>query len=218
MKVWRIDLVMRSLSLSAPEASELSRTIGLILSIPFYPPINTSHVIIDLSSNSLFYLFLDLLFFPHSVLLNQFHQRFDSIIVGDVLADNLLAVIQVYLTRQGSNVSKISIGHLSRSVHDATHNSHGHSWQMARCFRDLSSGLLQVKECSSTGWTRYELRLGVAHTASLKKRESSVTEELNAEVCLSNLLNQDSISISIGKQGPYFGSKLQSEIVRVSNR
>mmetsp|Transcript_18382 Transcript_18382/g.37225 ORF Transcript_18382/g.37225 Transcript_18382/m.37225 type:complete len:351 (-) Transcript_18382:1064-2116(-) len=84
---------------------------------------------------------------------------------------------------------------------------------MSSCLLNLSRGLLQIEEGTSARRARNEFSLGVTHTASLEEGESSVAEEIDAEVCLSHLLDQNTVSISVREQRTDFSSEFQGEFV-----
>ena len=63
-----------------------------------------------------------LLVLPHAVTLDQIHEGYDRLLVRDAFPNDLLAVIQIHLPGEGADVPEVGIGHLPRTVHDASHD------------------------------------------------------------------------------------------------
>mmetsp|Transcript_4178 Transcript_4178/g.10644 ORF Transcript_4178/g.10644 Transcript_4178/m.10644 type:complete len:210 (-) Transcript_4178:1868-2497(-) len=153
------------------------------------------------------------LFLPHSILLDQINQRINSLRIRNALPDDLLSIIQVHLARQRAHVSKVGVCHLSRPVHNASHDGHGNAGQVTRCLRDLRRRILQVEERTSARRAGDEFRLGVTHATSLQQGEASVAEEIHREVGLADLFDQYAVPVSVSEQRTDLGPELEGELV-----
>mmetsp|Transcript_29757 Transcript_29757/g.63210 ORF Transcript_29757/g.63210 Transcript_29757/m.63210 type:complete len:837 (+) Transcript_29757:104-2614(+) len=155
-----------------------------------------------------------LLLLPHSVALDQVHQRVHRLLVRDALPHDLLPVVQVHLPGQRAHVPEVGVGHLPRAVHDASHHGHGHAREVTRRLLDVRRRLLQVEQGSSARGTAHELGLGVAHSASLEEGEAGVAEEVDAEVDVgADLLDEDSVPVPVREEGADLGPELEGELV-----
>lgn len=93
--------------------------------------------------------------------LDQLNELIGGTSHGDAPPDNLLAHIQVDLARGTANIAKISISHLSRSIHNAPHHSNGYTCKDKSkcCSCNVLSGLSVQKATVNA--------LGVQRSAAL---------------------------------------------------
>ena len=151
---------------------------------------------------------------PHAIFLDKINKLIDGLCLGYVLSHNLLTVVKVDLSGQGTDVSKVGIGHLTRSVHDATHNGDGNSRQMSRGLLNLGGGLLQIEQGAAARGAGHELGLGIAHAATLQQREGRSSDKVDGEGGgFPNLLDEDTVSGTIGQQRSDLHAHLEGQLV-----
>ena len=83
-----------------------------------------------------------------------------SLFLRDVLLDTLLGFVEGDLATTSTYIAVIGIGHLTWAVHNTAHDTYLQSHHILRSSLDLSNGLLQIIERTTTAWARDILGLG----------------------------------------------------------
>ena len=171
-------------------------------------------IYIALCSNGLDLALLFVQILPHAIFLDKINKPINSLCLGDVLSYNLLSVVQIDLSGQGTDISKVGIGHLTRSVHDATHNGDGNSRQISRRLLNLGGDLLQIEQGAAARGAGHELGLGVAHAAPLQQGEGRSSDKVDGEGAgIPGLLDEDAVSGTIGQQRTDLHAHLEGQLV-----
>ena len=93
-------------------------------------------------------------FDPVSILFNKFDEMLYGLIFGYIFFYAGFTFVQTDAVASCSYVTIVGVGHLSRSVDDAAHNSYLQRFEVRCCRFDTGDGLCQVKECATATGTR----------------------------------------------------------------
>ena len=99
---------------------------------------------------------------------DEIDEAFYRLDLGDVEAHRLTPDVEVDLARRAADISEISIGHLARTVHDASHNGYLHAFKVLSAGLDEGGDFLQIKQCSTTARAGDEVGLERATTGGLQ--------------------------------------------------
>ena len=105
---------------------------------------------------------------PLVVFLDEIHKSINRFRFGDVELHRGFSDIEIHLARRSPNIAEVSIGHLTRAVDDASHDSDANSLEMSRGGLDAGRGGLKVKESSSAGGAGDIVGLEDAHPRRLE--------------------------------------------------
>ena len=104
---------------------------------------------------------------PVSVGLNELDELLYRLFFGNVLLDAFLLLVKTDFAASGTHVTLVGIGHLARSVDDATHDAYLQPLQVRRGGLDAGDGALKVVERASAAGAGNVFGLAGAQTAGL---------------------------------------------------
>mmetsp|Transcript_107325 Transcript_107325/g.256315 ORF Transcript_107325/g.256315 Transcript_107325/m.256315 type:complete len:339 (-) Transcript_107325:1314-2330(-) len=149
---------------------------------------------------------------PTPVLLDEVHQSLHGILRGDGLLHAVVLDVKIHLANAATNISKISVCHLTWPIHDAAHDGDSNTWQMARSLLDLGRRGLQVKERPAAGGAADELSLGDAHARSLEQVEGRLPQLICGELLR---IPQEAFAHTIHKKAAEVCSGFDNNIILV---
>ena len=111
-----------------------------------------------------------------AILADEFDEAVDGLLLWDILLDTLLGFIKRYLTTTCAYVTVVGIGHLTRTIHNTTHDTNLQTHEILRGSLDLGNGLLKIVERTATTRTGDIFGLGKLDSCSLKNAISKVNK------------------------------------------
>ena len=107
----------------------------------------------------------------HFIVLYQLQQALDSLFLGDVLLNTLLAAVERNLSTCSTHIAIIGIGHFAGAVNNTAHDTNLQALEVSCSSLYARQGSLQVIHCTATTGTGNILGLAYARTGSLQNTE-----------------------------------------------
>ena len=103
-----------------------------------------------------------------SILTDERDEALNSLLLGDILLYALLGLVERYLAATCTHIAIVGISHLTRAVHNTTHDTNLQAHHILGGSLDLGDSLLQVVECATATRALDILGLGKLDAGGLK--------------------------------------------------